>query len=74
MNKEKEEAWEMIFSSTLMYRVELLKELLENEDIPAVIMNKKDSSYLAFGEVELYTLRDDVLRAKQIVNKFLADE
>ena len=74
MNKKKDEQWEMIFSSTMMYRVELLKELLENEEIPAVIMNKKDSSYLAFGEVELYTRRDEVLKAKQIVKKFLADE
>ena len=74
MNKSAEEQWEVIYRSTLLYRVEMLKDLLENEEIPAVIINKKDSSYLSFGEIELHVLRDDVLKAKIIVNRFLADE
>lgn len=74
MNKSVEEQWEVIYRSTLLYRVEMLKDLLENEEIPAVIINKKDSSYLAFGEIELHVLRDDVMKAKIIANRFLADE
>ena len=74
MNKPAEEHWEMIYSSTLLYRVEMLKDLLQNEEIPAVIINKKDSSYLAFGEIELHVQQPDVLKAKIIVSKFLADE
>jgi hypothetical protein len=74
MNKPADEQWEVIYSSTLPYKVEMLKDLLQNEDIPAVIVNKIDSSYLAFGEIELNIRRDDVLRAKLIVNRFLSDE
>jgi hypothetical protein len=74
MNKPAEEHWEMIYSSTLLYRVEMLKDILGNEGIPAVIINKKDSSYLAFGEIELHVLQENVLDAKIIVNRFLEDE
>ena len=52
----------------------MLKDLLENENIPAVIVNKKDSSYLAFGEIELNVRREDILNAKVIVDQFLSDE
>lgn len=34
--------WEVIYRSTVPYKVEMLKDLLVNEDIPAVIVNKKD--------------------------------
>jgi hypothetical protein len=74
MNNKADEQWEVVYSSPLLYKVEMLKDLLGNEEIPAVIVNKKDSSYLAFGEIELNIRRDDVLRAKLIVNRFLSDE
>jgi hypothetical protein len=68
------DGWEVIYSSTIPYKVEMLKDLLVNEDIPAVIVNKKDSSYLAFGEIELNVRRVDVLKAKLIVDRFRSDE
>lgn len=66
--------WEMIFSSGSIYEAEIQKGKLEEEGIKAVIVNKQDSSYLAFGEIELFVLRDDVIRAKQIVERMIADE
>jgi hypothetical protein len=61
------EAWELIFSTAMPYQAEILKSLLEEENIISVIINKQDSSYLTFGEIELYVKQDDVLRAKQII-------
>ena len=69
-----DEQWEVIFSSTALYRVEMLKSLLQEENIPAVMINKQDSSYIVIGEIELYIKREDVLKGKQIVNRFLARE
>jgi len=40
---------------------------LEEIGIEAVIINKKDSSYGTFGELELYTQRDNILRAINIL-------
>ncbi len=74
LNKEERDPWELLFTSDKEYRVEILKGLLEEEDIQAVIMNKQDSSYLIFGEVQLLVKRSDILRAEQILNKFLKSE
>jgi len=73
-NKAMDEQWEMIFSSAALYRAEMLKSLLLEEGIPAVVINKQDSSYIVIGEVEVYSKREDVLKAKLIVNRFLASE
>ncbi|TSA28956.1 MAG: hypothetical protein D4R67_02895 [Bacteroidetes bacterium] len=70
--KEKEQ-WECLFASKVLYQTEILKSLLEECDIPAVTINKQDSSYL-FGDIEVYVKRDDILRAQLILEKFLADE
>ena len=62
-----EKRWTKIYSSGKMYQVEILKGLLEENDIDAYIMNKQDSAYL-FGELELYVDADDVMKATRIIN------
>ncbi len=69
-----DEAWEIIYSSPLLYKTEILRALLEEEEIPAVVINKMDSAYLSFGEIELYVQRQDVLKAMQVVSKFNESE
>ncbi len=44
----------------------LLKEMLEEDEIPSVIVNKRDSIYL-YGDMELRVRSLDLLRAKQIM-------
>jgi len=61
-------SWQLVYSSPYNYQVELTKAVLLNHDIESVILNQRDSAYL-FGEFELYVLPEDVLRAKQIINK-----
>lgn len=62
-----EKRWTKIYSSGKMYQVEILKGLLEENNIEAYIMNKQDSAYL-FGELELYVDADDVMMATRIIN------
>ncbi len=68
-----DEQWEAVYRCSAAYKAEILKAILEENEIPGVVVNKKDSSYL-FGEVELYVKQEDVLNAKQIINRFEADE
>jgi Putative prokaryotic signal transducing protein len=49
-----EKDWKRVFLSGQLYKVEIAKDLLENNGIESVIFNKKDSSYMAFGSIELY--------------------
>jgi len=46
--------WFKIFSSTELVQVEIIKNFLLSKNIPAVIMNNQDSSYLMFGTIDLY--------------------
>lgn len=64
-----DDKWEMIFSSSALYYVEIMKALLQDENIPSVIVNKQDSAYIVIGEIELYVKREDILKAKQIINQ-----
>ena len=60
--------WQIVYSASYIHQVELIKAVLLNHDIESVILNQKDSAYL-FGEYNLYVHPDDVLIAKQIINK-----
>lgn len=62
MNKD----WIKIYSTGVGYKAEILKGLLIENNVDAVIINKKDSSY-GFGELELYVSADDVVKAKHII-------
>jgi len=60
--------WQRIYSNAYEHEVEIVKAILEDAGIRSVVMNKKDRAYL-FGEIELYVQADDVLKAKQIIEK-----
>ena len=69
MKDLQDESWELIYSSPALYKAEIVKSILEEENILCVLVNKQDSSYLNFGEIEIYTKREDILVAKQILNR-----
>ncbi len=60
--------WRKVYSNTYQHKVEIVQAVLKDNDIESVIMNKKDSAYL-FGEIELYVQTDNVIKAKQIIEK-----
>ena len=68
-----DENWEVVYSTSTAYKAEILKSILEENEIPSVVINKKDSSYM-FGEIEVYARHEDVSNAKQIINRFEANE
>ncbi|QQS30016.1 MAG: DUF2007 domain-containing protein [Sphingobacteriales bacterium] len=53
-----EKNWVKIYSTTQRYFAEILKNMLLNHDIPCVVIDKTDSSYLVFGEAELYSPKE----------------
>jgi len=64
-----DEQWDMVFSSSKLYQAEIMKSVLEDENISSVIVNKQDSAYIVIGEIELYVKKEDILKAKQIINR-----
>ncbi len=60
--------WRKVYVSAFEHKVDIVQAVLKEEEIPSVVMNLKDRAYL-FGEVELYVHVDDVMKAKQIIQK-----
>jgi len=58
-----------IFSSGQAYQVEMVRQMLTDHNIQSFLVNKQDSAY-KFGEVELYVDRDEVIRAKKLIQEF----
>lgn len=60
--------WQCIHKTNYEYIAEIIKGVLADNQIQCYSVNKKDSAYL-FGEIELYVSYDDVIRAKQILER-----
>ena len=58
--------WTVVYSDGFPPAVELRRAILEEHGIPAVVLNKRDSSYL-FGFVELLVQEGDTLRAESLI-------
>lgn len=65
---KKDNDWVKIFTTPDQFKAQFINGMLEEHNIKSVIMNKKDSAYGVFGEVEVYVLREDVLKAMNLIN------
>ena len=62
--------WIEIHSGTNLIKIEMIKQLLNNNNINAVILNQKDSSYHVFGTIKLFTQKNDQKRALELISEF----
>ncbi|MDR2937878.1 MAG: DUF2007 domain-containing protein [Prevotellaceae bacterium] len=62
-----EKGWVKIYESADTLMAEILRQSLEENDICAVLLNQRDSSYLAFGSVELYVHESNRVEAEKII-------
>jgi len=60
--------WQKVFDSDNAIRAEIVKDILNEKNIQALIINKKDSSYNSFGQYEVMVQANDVLRSIKIIN------
>ncbi len=61
--------WDLVYTSTLPHRIEIVIEVLKDQDIEAVKLDKRDSSYTMLGEIEVYTKKEDAILAKIIIEQ-----
>lgn len=60
--------WVKVYSTSMLYNAEIIKQLLADHNIPAFVLNQKDSFY-HFGDIEVCVRAADVVRAKHLLNK-----
>ncbi|MBK9478659.1 MAG: DUF2007 domain-containing protein [Bacteroidetes bacterium] len=70
-----DENWVKVYSSRSLASAEIIKSMLLENDLDAVLLNKLDSSYLAFGQAEVYvnSMHEEVAK-KLIEQDFQANE
>ena len=54
-------------------KAEITKQMLEENNIKVVLLNKQDSSYLMFGEIELYINKEQFDQAKDLLKYTIND-
>jgi len=54
-----EKNWIKIFSSNNYYQAEIVKQMLIENQIDTVLLNKQDSSHRTFGAIEVYIHQQD---------------
>jgi hypothetical protein len=59
--------WQPVFSTDQPHRAEIVKAVLDEHHMNPVLINKKDSSYHNFGEIEVHVSSEFTLRARQII-------
>jgi hypothetical protein len=62
------EGWIKVYSTDKPVEIEIAKAILNENNIEAVDISKKDSSYI-FGEIELYVQSESEIMARLILTQ-----
>ena len=60
--------WALVYSTGQIYQAEMVKDILEDNAMEVVLLNKQDSFYL-FGDIEIYVRPEDIIRAKFLIKE-----
>ena len=59
--------WQPVFKDSSPVRAEIVKAILEENEIPAVVLNKQESVYKLHGTYEVLVPKNEFLKAINIV-------
>lgn len=59
--------WTAIYETTQPYQAEMIKDILHDNGVEAVVLNQKDSSYTTFGTVRVMVPPDLRKQAEEII-------
>lgn len=62
-----EKNWVRVYKSTNFYQSEIVKQMLIQHAVEAVLLNRQDSSYRNFGNVEVYVHQQDFHNAIELL-------
>lgn len=62
-----EDNWMSVYTTELAWQAEIAKQILSENGIEAVVINKRDSSLLSFGEVKVYVSQEDADKSKELL-------
>jgi len=59
--------WTKIFVTQQLATATLVADMLEQQQIPTKLLNRKDSAYVFMGDVEVYVPNEFITVAKEVV-------
>lgn len=59
--------WVSVFTTNEEFEAERITELLIDSNIPAVILNQKDSSYIMLGEINVMVNKEQKEEAEKVI-------
>ena len=62
-----EKNWVRIFTTFNYYQAEIVKQVLTENEIDTVLLNKQDSSHRTFVDIEVYIHQQDFSNAIEIM-------
>ena len=62
--------WTTVFTTNSDIEAAFVQGLLQNSDIPAVLMNQSDSAY-KFGDIKIMTTTEKVMDANVVIKEYL---
>ena len=65
-----EKGWVIAYKTRLEYQAVIFKEVLSDHGIPSQVINKMDTTYKSFGDVEVYVPDTQILKAKMLASEF----
>ena len=64
-------SWQKIFTTRNQAEAFIIQGMLEENNVPVQIMNKQDSSYLNFGDIDLFVPEHLLETGKQLITQTL---
>jgi type III secretory pathway lipoprotein EscJ len=64
-----EKNWVKIYTSVDYYKAEIIRQMLIENHVDAVLINKQDSSYLVFGTIEIWVHQENFSNAIELINQ-----
>lgn len=61
------ENWIKVFEDGMQVRAEIVKGILIENEIQAVVLNKKETIYKIFGTYEVLVKREDAMNATKLI-------
>jgi membrane protease YdiL (CAAX protease family) len=67
MTTRKIEDWKKVYSSPNLSSATIIASILEENQIPVKVLNRKDSAYVLMGEAEVYVLSEFIDKATALI-------
>lgn len=62
--------WKIVFNTSEQYLAEMAHQILSNNGIEAVVMDKKDSAYPWIGHIEVMVENQNLPAAEKLLKEF----